>query len=891
MTDTNEAAKTFRATSAPAMAALVATKDWSQTSLGPRADWSPSLKLAADIILLSGIPMALRWGPQFILIYNDAYRSILGDKHPRVLGLPASEAWSEVWPQIGPLHDEIASGERSSVYTEDMPLQIERFKGRVEDAHFTVSYSPVLDSSAPSGIGGIFVTAIETTARLNTEREVRDAHVALEAANAALTAERSQFADLFEQAPGFMCLLSGPDHVFDYMNPAYRQLTGHRNLVGSPVRQAMPEIEGQGFYELLDRVYRSGEAFSSTNAEIAFQNSPGAPLERRFLNFVYQPIKNPSGAVTGIFVEGFDVTANALAERRREAMIRLTDAIRDLETEDDIALAAASILGEAMGVSRVGYGFIDPVLETLTVHRDWTAPGIESLAGTLNLRDYGSFIDDLRRGEFIAIADVEKDDRTREAAEALKSRSAWSFVNFPMLRKGELVAVLFVNHAERRPWSDEDLALFRDLGERTRTTTERAAAVSDLRESEALLRALNEDLEAAVQSRTRDLLASEEALRQSQKMEAVGQLTGGIAHDFNNLLAGISGSLELLQKRLDEGRLSGLDRYISTAQASAQRAASLTQRLLAFARRQTLDPRSVDANRMIAGMADLLNRSVGPDVKIDVVEAIGLWPIKVDPSQLENALLNLCINARDAMAPDGGSITIETANKWLDERAAKSRDLPPGQYISLCVTDTGSGMEPDVIAKAFDPFFTTKPLGQGTGLGLSMIYGFVRQSGGQVRVYSEVGKGTTMCLYLPRYLGAADVDDEIQDDSIDPGAGETVLIVDDEPAIRMLVAEVLTENGYRVIEAEDGPSGLKVLQSEARIDLLVTDVGLPGGLNGRQMADAGRTKRPGLRVLFITGFAENAVVGNGHLEPGMSVITKPFAMSALANKVRELIDT
>jgi signal transduction histidine kinase/PAS domain-containing protein len=872
------------------MTELVAQKDWSQTVLGARDTWSASLQLAVDIVLSSGIPMALRWGPQFTLIYNDAYQPILGDKHPWALGLPASEAWAEVWPQIEPLHTQIMSGQRSAVFAEDMLLRIQRFSGQPEDAHFTLSYSPVTDTTAPSGIGGIFVTAIEITERLKTERAARDSQAALEIANANLSAERAQFADLFEQAPGFMCLLSGPDHVFEYMNPAYHQLTGHRNLVGRPVREAMPEIDSQGFFELLDQVYRSGEAFSTTNAPIVFQNTAEAPLEWRFLNFVYQPIKDAAGAVTGIFVEGFDVTENALAERRRAAMIQLTDAIRDLETEEEIAFAAATILGDAMGVSRVGYGFIDAVKETLTVHRDWTAPGVESLAGTLNLRDYGSFIDDLRRGEFIAIADVEKDDRTREAAEALKARSAWSFVNFPMLRKGQLVAVLFVNHAERRTWSKEDLALFRDLGERTRTTTERAAAVIELRESEARLRALNDDLEAAVQSRTRELLAAEEALRQSQKMEAVGQLTGGIAHDFNNLLVGISGSLELLQKRLNEGRVTGLERYISTAQESAHRAAALTQRLLAFARRQTLDPRSVDANRMIAGMADLLDRSVGPNVNIDVVQAIGLWTIKVDPSQLENALLNLCINARDAMAPDGGSITIETANTWLDERMARSQDLPPGQYISLCVTDTGSGMEPDVIAKAFDPFFTTKPLGQGTGLGLSMIYGFVRQSGGQVRVSSDVGKGTTMCLYLPRYLGADDANNAIEDHSIDPGAGETVLIVDDEPAIRMLVAEVLSENGYHIIEAEDGASGLKVLQSEARIDLLVTDVGLPGGLNGRQMADAARATRPALRVLFITGFAENAVVGNGHLDTGMSVITKPFAMSALANKVRELID-
>jgi CheY-like chemotaxis protein len=264
--------------------------------------------------------------------------------------------------------------------------------------------------------------------------------------------------------------------------------------------------------------------------------------------------------------------------------------------------------------------------------------------------------------------------------------------------------------------------------------------------------------------------------------------------------------------------------------------------------------------------------------------------VRVDGGQLENALLNLCINARDAM-PDGGKLTIETANKWLDDRAARERNLPPGQYVSLCVTDNGTGMPPDVIERAFDPFFTTKPLGRGTGLGLSMIYGFVRQSGGQVRIHSEVGKGTTMYLYFPRWLGEAESQDSASIEPVESGLGETVLVVDDDPTVRMLIAEVLTENHYRLLEAADGPSALKILESrQQRIDMMVTDVGLPGGMNGRQLADAARQVRPELRILFITGYAENAVVGNGHLEPGMAVLVKPFAMSSFANKVREILE-
>jgi signal transduction histidine kinase/CheY-like chemotaxis protein len=696
-------------------------------------------------------------------------------------------------------------------------------------------------------------------------------------------------------------------------------------------------------------------------------------------------------------------------------LLRLTEHFGNLEKPDDIGFAAAEVLGAVLDVSRVGYGTIDAQRETLEVARDWTAPGVATLAGIVNLRDYGNFIDSLKRGEFIHIADVRLDERTASAASALEHRSARSFVNVPILERGRLVAVLYVNDRNVRHWSPAALAYIGEVGGHTRIAVERARAVSSLREREAQLREANDTLERRVAQalaerklmaelieatdtfiqvldpdyrflainqanaeeyqrafglrprvgdsllellgerpellepaqaiweralageaftevaefgdpnlgrrwyelkfrplygadgkligayqfsndvteRLREQTRFSEAqaqLRQSQKMEAVGQLTGGLAHDFNNLLAGISGSLELLEKRLTQGRLGGIERYIGAAQNACRRAAALTQRLLAFSRRQTLDPRPIDLNKLVAGMEELIRRSVGPAVEVEVVGAGGLWPTRVDPSQLENSLLNLCINARDAMAPRGGRLTVETANKWLDERAASERELPPGQYVSLCVSDTGCGMAPEIIARAFDPFFTTKPLGEGTGLGLSMVHGFVRQSGGQVRIYSEPGKGTTMRLYLPRYIGKHDCVELDTRKACDPGYGETVLVIDDEPTIRMLIVEVLEENGYAALQASDGPSGLRILQADTRIDLLITDVGLPGGLNGRQVADAGRVTRPDLKVLFITGFAENAAIGNGHLGSGMEVMTKPFVMSALANKIRDLID-
>ncbi len=706
----------------------------------------------------------------------------------------------------------------------------------------------------------------------------------------------------------------------------------------------------------------------------------------------------------------FDITKRKQADLRQSALLDLSDAIRDLTDPDAIAYAASAILGTTLQVSRVGYGVIDKVRETIAVERDWNAPGITTLAGTLQFRDYGSYIEDLKAGRTVAIADADRDPRTRDTADMLRAISATSFVNMPLVEQDDLVALLYVNHRAPRVWTDDDLALMREVAERVRTASERLRAEAARRESEEQFRVFaeavpnqiwaarpdgylywfnrqvyafnglepgaldgigtwkdrvhsddypaaakawqhslatgdrygvefrargkdgdyrwflvradavrapdgtilrwvgtntdiddsrrqtaelarwNETLEDQVATRTRELMVAEEALRQSQKMEAVGQLTGGIAHDFNNLLTGITGSLELLGIRIAQGRLNDVERYSLAAQGAAKRAAALTHRLLAFSRRQTLDPKPTDVNRLVGGIEDMVRRTVGPEVEVEVVASVGLWATLVDPHQLENALLNLCINARDAM-PGGGRLTIETANRWIDARTARERELDAGQYVSLCVSDTGTGMTPEVIAKAFDPFFTTKPLGLGTGLGLSMIYGFARQSGGHVRIYSEVGEGTNVCVYLPRHFGEAEDTETVAEHTEAPraNAGETVLVVDDEPTVRMLVMEVLEELGYAAIEAADGASGLKLLQSDIRIDLLVTDVGLPGGMNGRQMADAARVGRPDLKILFITGYAENAVVGNGHLDPGMHVMTKPFAMEALATRIKDLI--
>jgi PAS domain S-box-containing protein len=416
-----------------------------------------------------------------------------------------------------------------------------------------------------------------------------------------------------------------------------------------------------------------------------------------------------------------------------------------------------------------------------------------------------------------------------------------------------------------------------------------SADIHDQKSAEQALAELNATLEQQVRDRTAELMAAEASLRQSQKMEAVGQLTGGLAHDFNNLLTGISGSLELLDRRLAQGRIGDLDRYLRTAQGAAKRAAAVTHRLLAFSRRQTLDPKPTDINRLISDIDELIRRTMGPAITVTISRTPELWGVLVDPNQLENALLNLCINARDAM-PDGGDLLIETGNATLGAADAGQLEVEAGDYLALSVTDTGGGMTPEVIARAFDPFFTTKPLGEGTGLGLSMVYGFARQSGGQVRITSEPGNGAQVSIYLPRFRGEPGAAPAPADaETVQPGGGETVLLVDDEATVRMLVREVLDERGYQILEAEDGNSGLEILRSSRRIDLLITDVGLPGGLNGRQLADAAILLRPELKILFITGYAENAVIGKARLTPGMHVMIKPFSLEILGRRIREII--
>lgn len=642
------------------------------------------------------------------------------------------------------------------------------------------------------------------------------------------------------------------DYQFVEVNPAFERQTGV-DLHGKWVTEFAPELE-RFWFDAYGHVAKTGEPASFESYAQAFGRwfdvravRVGAPADRR------------------IAILFNDVTQRHDAEDR----LRVSESLaRENVQRVQLALAAGAIIGTwnwdlrtdrftvDEGFAR-GFG-LDPALgrERLSLEQIITSVHPEDRPGLISAID-----EVIARGGAYA-----HQYRVRRA----DGRYYWIEANGRVDHTPEGIALSFPG-------------VLIDVEDRRSIEAERDRAT-------AALRALNDTLELRVAERTAELIHAEEKLRQSQKMEAVGQLTGGLAHDFNNLLAGISGALDLMGMRIAQGRLNDIDKYMLAAQSAAKRAAALTHRLLAFSRRQTLDPRPLDVNLLVGGMTELIQRTVGPSILVETVSAPDLWSASVDASQLENAILNLCINSRDAM-PDGGRIIIETANQWLDAEAALANDLPAGEYLSLTVTDTGTGMAPGVIAKAFDPFFTTKPIGEGTGLGLSMIYGFAKQSGGQVRISSEPGKGTSMCIHLPRYHGEAGASTAapVQSAAALTGSCGTILIVDDEPTVRLLLTDVLVDLGYTLIEAADSLTGLKLLQSDVGIDLLITDVGLPGGMNGRQMADAGREVRPGLKTLFITGYAESAALGNSSLGAGMQVLTKPFSIDILATRVLELL--
>lgn len=798
------------------MAARVAAYDWAKTPIGPRESWPPSLKVVTAVMLASQFPMAVRWGPDFVQIYNDGYRPILGEKHPDALGRPYREAWPETQPQLAPLHQAILAGERGAFFSEDLPLRIRRHGDEFEDAYFTISYSPIADETG--GVGGILITAIETTKRVSAERALRERE-----------AEIARVQEI-GQVGGFDV----------HLRERFRSRRSREYLL---IHGLPPEAANETHEDWLQRVHPDDREAAERQFLDAIRGNG------REYRIEYRIIRPSDGEVRWIGVR-------AEIERADDgAALRLVGANIDITDRKRAELA----------VQRLNETLEQQVAER-TRERDRLWRVSDDLIGVANFE-----------GHWVSV---------NPAATAILGWSQEELLAMPIasLWHPDDASVTFEHRMRLVQGGPTERFQNRY---RHKDGSYRWLSWSSTAEG-GFIYALGRDVTGEREA-AESLRRTEEQLRQAQKMEAVGQLTGGIAHDFNNLLTGIIGSLDLMQKRVAQGRYGDIERYATLARASANRAASLTHRLLAFARRQPLDPKPVGVNWLVASMAELLQRSVGEQTRLEIVAAEELWPTFCDPHQLESALLNLALNSRDAM-PDGGTVTLETANANVDAGHAALRDVAPGQYVCLAVTDTGAGMSPAVQARAFDPFFTTKPIGQGTGLGLSMVYGFARQSEGHVRIRSEVDRGTTVELYLPRYRGAVEDVAGIAAADSTPGAqdGETVLVVEDEDSVRELVVEVLDDLGYRALEAADGPSGLQILRSSARIDLLVTDVGLPG-MNGRQVADAAREHRPNLKVLFITGYAETAAMANGFLAPGMELVTKPFAVDALATRIRDMI--
>jgi PAS domain S-box-containing protein len=1174
------------------VARLIRNFGWNSTSLGSPAQWPEAIKVTITTVLQSPVPIATLWGADGIMIYNDAYAAISGARHPQLLGAKVREAWPEVAAFNDNVMKAVLRGE--TLRYEDMEMTLYRSK-QPEQVFLNLDYSPVMDASGnPCGVMAIVV---ETTSKVRAERWRQG--------------EQERLRRMFEQAPGFVAMMRGPDHVFELTNAAYRHLVGNRDVVGRSARDALPDLHDQGFFGLLDEVYRSGNHYEGRALPVDFRDRDDAPVERKYVDLVYQPIFDEDGSVIGIFAQGTDVTGRVGADEALKASERQSRQI--FNGAIDYAIIALDLDGQILrwneGARRI-FGWteeevvgrsweimfaredvvsgrprqaMDSAWELGTAHHDrwhvrrsgerfWASGSISRIldeagkpAGVVKV------LSDKTQEHLAAQALIEAEARLRRAQEAggvgvfsldletsilsptpefCKIYGLPETGNIPIREVEALVAEddrdtasnpesrrtgqspLNVEYRIRRASDGQKRVIARKgeferdaLGNPVRFVgvvqdiTERRRAQRELRDSEARFRALaqaipnhvwtastdgsmewfndrtydyagvakgalqgsdwlqmvhpddltetiaawqaatatghtyqiehrlrdktgafrwhivrgvpiedesgrtvrwigtntdieeqretrakleelNHTLEQRVTERTAErdrmwrlstdimlvadfaativavnpawkatfgweetdligrsfmallhpddvaatlaevgklsegvttfsfenryrakdgsyrtiswtaapddafihangrdvteereaalaLRRTELALQQAQKMEAIGNLTGGVAHDFNNLLQVVAGNLQLLAKDVAGNDKAG--RRIANALAGVDRGAKLASQLLAFGRRQPLDPRVVNVGRLIRGMDEMVRRTIGEGIEVETIVSGGLWNTLVDPMQIENALLNLAINARDAM--DGfGKLTIEVGNASIDDAYVRlHNDVTPGQYVALCVTDTGTGMSPEVIEKVFEPFFSTKPEGKGTGLGLSMVYGFVKQSGGHVKIYSEVGHGTTVKIYLPRSVQQEDQEVSLADHPVE-GGQETILVAEDDEGVRATVVELLQELGYRVLKASDAGAALTIIESGIPIDMLFTDVVMPGQLKSAELAVKARERLPGLAVLFTSGYTENSIVHGGRLDPGVQLLSKPYTREALARKIRHGLD-
>ena len=809
------------------MGALTRAHDWSATPVGKPESWSQSLRTAVRILLNTNHPMFIWWGPELIQFYNDAYRQTMGpERHPSALGQRGRECWEEIWPIIGPQIEQVMSG-GGATWHENQLVPVTRH-GRLEQVYWTYGYSPIDEGDR---VGGVLVVCRDVTRDYLAAAALREREVEL-----ARVQQLGRIGGLeVDLRAGFR----------NRRSPEYLRIHGLPPDAANETHEDWVQRIHPDDREATEKKFRDAIASGVREYAVQYRIIRPSDGETRWISVTSTIERDEAGRAIRLVGAHTDVTEQVVAEQAlrqsEERYRKLADQLAELNAT--LAQRVEEKTRERDRIWNVSQDLLvvaDRNGVWQTVNPAWTR--------TLGWSEV-ELLD--RTSEWLE----HPDDNGITRAQVKKLGADGTTVRFESRfrhRDGSYRWLSWTGVSDR----DRIYAVARDV------TAEKAAAER--------------------------LRATEEALLQSQKMEAVGQLTGGIAHDFNNLLTGIVGSLDLLQTRLNQGRTDNVARYINAAMTSANRAAALTHRLLAFARRQPLIPKNVDVNQLVVSLEDLLRRTIGETIDLGIVAAEDLWSTLCDPNQLESALLNLAINARDAM-PDGGRLAIATSNARLDSVTADTPALSPGDYVCITVTDTGVGMSAEVAARAFDPFFTTKPIGQGTGLGLSMIYGFARQSNGHVTIDSKVGQGTTVRLYLPRQHGDIAASHASAARTAEHAAtGETVLVIEDEPIVRGVVLEMLAEQGYRTLEAIDGPSGLKILRSGQRIDLLVTDVGLPG-MNGRQVADQAREGRPDLKILFITGYAESVAMADGFLQPGMEMITKPFDLDHLAQRIRVMI--
>jgi signal transduction histidine kinase/DNA-binding response OmpR family regulator len=690
--------------------------------------------------------------------------------------------------------------------------------------------------------------------------------------------ERERLLRLFRQAPGFVCFFHGPEHVYTLQNEAHHKLAGYKDIIGKPVRVALPELADQGFFELLDQVYSSGKAYNGRALPLMIV-APGSDKETlRYIDFIYQPVLDDQGKVEGILSQGNDVTEQVLAQRElgqkqvelERLLIERTEALQATRKALQIAENLTADKMHLVGLFEQAPGFLcvlngpDHTYELAnSAYR--TLVGDRELIGRTVVETLPEVVDQ----GFIALL-----DRVFVTGEPFVGYGVP--VNLQIESNGGPTE-RFVDFIYQ-PIRGADGVIKGIFVQGSDVTTKKHALDE--------VRRYQQTLEAQVRERTDELVEAQTALHRAHRLEAVGKLTGGVAHDFNNILQVIGGNLQLLKDSASADPT--VNQRVNAALGAVERGAKLSGQLLAFARRQPLQPVVTSLVNDLRRMDELLRRVLGEAIQIETVLSAGLWNTLVDPNQLENVILNLAINARDAM-PQGGKLTLELGNAMLDDGyTASLSDVSPGQYVLLAISDTGSGMTGEVLERACEPFFTTKPEGAGTGLGLSMAYGFVKQSGGHLKIYSEVGVGTTVKLYFPRSLESV-VEGKVEVSQQVVGGSETILVVEDDEAVQNTVVQLLGNLGYRVLKANSAESALSILKSGLPIDLLFTDVVMPGTLRSPELARQAKILLPNIQVLFTSGYTQNAIVHGGRLDPGVQLLTKPYPREQLARKLRQLL--